>query len=99
MAGTVVNWPYRVIERPTMPVGPQHKLLTNNIAIDCEMISSDVGQVLGHISVVNYDCETIFDTFGYYPPTVAIINTDEAYSGIRWNDINPQNRAQPFDEV
>jgi len=78
-----------------MPVGPHHNLLTKKVAIDCEMMASNIGQVLGRVSVINYNGETIFDTFVYYPNSVIIRNTDEEYSGIGWNDIDPQNGAQP----
>jgi hypothetical protein len=46
----------------TMPVGPDHDILTDKVAIDCEMMRSNIGQVLGHVSVVNYEGLTIFDT-------------------------------------
>lgn len=45
------------------PVGPHYGLLTEKIAIDCEMMRSIIGQVLGRVSVINYKGETIFDTF------------------------------------
>lgn len=69
------------------------------IAIDCEMMQSNIGQVLGRISVVNYEGATIFDTFVCYPEPIPITNTDEQSSGIDLNDIDPQNGAQPFSEV
>jgi len=83
----------------TKPVGPQYNVLTEKIAIDCEMMQSNIGQVLGRVSVVNYEGETIFDTFVCYPEPINITNTDEEFSGIDWNDIDPQNGAQPFSEV
>lgn len=83
----------------TMPVGPHRNILTEKVAIDCEMMWSNIGQVLGRVSVVNYESETIFDTFVCYPKPINITNTDEKFSGIDWNDINPQNGAQPFSEV
>lgn len=69
------------------------------IAIDCEMMQSNIGQVLGRVSVVNYEGATIFDTFVCYPEPITITNTDEQFSGIDLNDIDPQNGAQPFSEV
>jgi len=81
------------------PVGPHYELLTEKIAIDCEMMQSNIGQVLGRVSVVNYEVETIFDTFVCYPEPINITNTDEKFSGIGWNDIDPQNGAQSFSEV
>lgn len=83
----------------TKPVGPHYNRLTEKIAIDCEMMRSNIGQVLGRVSVVNYEGETIFDTFVCYPKPINITNTDEEFSGIDWNDIDPQNGAQPFSEV
>lgn len=83
----------------TMPVGPHRNLLTEKIAIDCEMMRSNIGQVLGRVSIVNYNGEAIFDTFVCYPTTVKITNTEKAFSGIDWDDIEPQNGAQPFSEV
>jgi len=82
-----------------MPIGPHYDILTEKIAIDCDMMQSNVGQVLGRVSVVNYKSETIFDTFIYYPEPINIINTDREFSGIDWDDIDPQNGAQPFPEV
>jgi RNA exonuclease 4 len=81
------------------PVGPHDDVLTKKIALDCEMMQSNIGQVLGRVSVVNYEGEIIFDTFVCYPEPINITNTDEAFSGIGWNDIDPQNGAQPFSEV
>jgi len=83
----------------TRPVGPHHNILTEKIAIDCEMMRSNIGQVLGRVSVVNYEGETIFDTFVCYPKPINVTNTDEEFSGIGWSDIDPQNGAQPFSEV
>jgi len=83
----------------TMPVGPHYDVLTDKIAIDCEMMRSNIGQVLGRVSVVNYEGATIFDTFVYYPEPITITNTDQKFSGIGLNDIDPQNGAQPFSEV
>tara|TARA_R110002060_G_scaffold28313_5_gene38297 strand:+ start:122 stop:751 length:630 start_codon:yes stop_codon:yes gene_type:complete len=85
--------------RFTKPVGPHYNVLTEKIAIDCEMMQSNIGQILGRVSIINYGGETIFDTFVYYPEPIVITNTDEKYSGIAWNDIDPQNGAQPFPEV
>lgn len=51
----------------TKPVGPHYNVLTEKIAIDCEMMRFNIGQVLGRVSVVNYEGETIFDTFVCYP--------------------------------
>lgn len=82
-----------------MPQGPHHDILTEKIAIDCEMMRSNIGQVLGRVSVVNYHGATIFDTFVCYPEPIKITSTDEVYSGIGLNDIDPQNGAQPFSEV
>lgn len=83
----------------TKPVGPHYDILTKKIAIDCEMMRSNIGQVLGRVSVVNYKGETIFDTFVCYPKAINIINIYEEFSGIDWNDIDPQNGAQLFSEV
>jgi RNA exonuclease 4 len=83
----------------TKPVGPHRDVLTEKIAIDCEMMRSNIGQVLGRVSIVNYENVTIFDTFVCYPEPINITNTDEKFSGIDWNDIDPQNGAQPFSEV
>ncbi len=69
------------------------------IAIDCEMMQSNIGQVLGRVSVVDYEGATIFDTFVCYPEPITITNTDKQFSGIDLNDIDPQNGAQPFSEV
>lgn len=82
-----------------MPIGPHYDLLTEKIAIDCEMMRSNIGQVLGRVSVVNYDGETIFDTFVCYPDIVNITNTNKEHSGIDWTDIDSANGAQLFPEV
>jgi RNA exonuclease 4 len=83
----------------TMPVGSHDDLLTGKIAIDCEMMRSNIGQVLGRVSVVNYEGDTIFDTFVCYPEPITITNTEEEFSGIDWNDIDPKNGALSFPEV
>ena len=77
----------------TKPVGLHYNVLTEKIAIDCEMMQSNIGQVLGRVSLISYEGETIFDTFVCYPEPIVITNTDEKYSGIAWNDIDPQNGA------
>ncbi|RMZ71227.1 hypothetical protein GMOD_00005751 [Pyrenophora seminiperda CCB06] len=82
-----------------MHTTPRHDVLTEKIAIDCEFMRSNIGQVLGRVSVVNYEGETIFDTFVCYPKPINITNTGEEFSGINWDDINPKNGAQPFSEV
>lgn len=46
------------------PIGPHRTILTEKLAIDCEIMRSNIGQLLGRVSVVNYNSETIFDTFG-----------------------------------
>ena len=33
-----------------MPEGPDYEILTEKVAIDCEMMRSNVGQVLGRVS-------------------------------------------------
>lgn len=83
----------------TMPIGPHYNVLTEKIAIDCEMMRSNISQVLSRVSVVNYKCETIFDTFVCYPEAIRITHTEKKFSGIDWNDLDPQNGAQPFSEV
>jgi RNA exonuclease 4 len=65
-----------------MPVGPHCNILTEKIAIDCEIMRSNIGQVLGRVSVVNYEGETIFDTFVCFPKPIKIRNTDEEFPGI-----------------
>ncbi|KAH9206474.1 hypothetical protein DL95DRAFT_396917, partial [Leptodontidium sp. 2 PMI_412] len=47
-----------------------HDLLTEKIAIDCEMMRSNIGQVLGRVSVINYEGVIIFDTFVCYPEPI-----------------------------
>ena len=66
--------------KSTMPVGPDRNILTEKIAIDCEMMRSNIGQVLGRVSVVNYESETIFDAFVCYPKPINITNKE--FSGI-----------------
>ena len=83
----------------TTTVGPHYDILTEKVAIDCEMMQANIGQVLGRVSVVNYESRTIFDTFVCYPEPVDIINTHKEFSGIDWSDIDPQNGAQSFSEV
>ncbi|KAF9695343.1 hypothetical protein EKO04_006308 [Ascochyta lentis] len=73
--------------------------LTTKIAIDCEMMRANIGQVLGRVSIVNYEGQTVFDTFVCYPEPVKVKNTHREYSGIDWSDIDPQHGAQPFSEV
>jgi RNA exonuclease 4 len=80
----------------TTTVGPH---LTEKVAIDCEMMQANIGQVLGRVSVVDYESRTIFDTFVCYPEPVKIINTHKEFSGIGWSDIDSQNGAQSFPEV
>lgn len=63
------------------------------------MMRSNIGQVLGCVSVINYKSEIIFDTFVCYLKPVNITKTDEEYFGIGWKDIDPQNGAQLFSEV
>ncbi|KFY99349.1 hypothetical protein V500_01389 [Pseudogymnoascus sp. VKM F-4518 (FW-2643)] len=82
-----------------MPVGPHPSILTEKIAVDCEMMRSNIGQLLGRVSVVNYKSETIFDTFVCYPTWINITSTEKEFSGIDRDDIDPQNGAQPFSEV
>jgi RNA exonuclease 4 len=76
-----------------------HNNPSERIAIDCEMMQSNIGQVLGRVSVVDYEGVIILDTFVCYPEPVTIKSTDRPYSGIDWGDIEPQNGAQPFLEV
>jgi len=71
------------------PVSLYYGLFTEKIAINCEIIQSNIGQVLGRVSVVNYEGETIFDIFVCYSELINITNTDEKFSGIGWNDIDP----------
>ncbi|KAF3031618.1 3'-5' exonuclease [Didymella heteroderae] len=73
--------------------------LTTKVAIDCEMMQANIGQVLGRVSVVNYEGRLIFDTFVCYPEPIRVTNTHREYSGIDWSDIDPQHGAQPFSEV
>jgi RNA exonuclease 4 len=73
--------------------------LTRKIAMDCEMMQANIGQVLGRVSIVNYEGQTVFDTFVCYPEPIKVMNTHQEYSGIRWSDIDPGNGAQPFSEV
>jgi RNA exonuclease 4 len=75
-------------------IGPHCDILTEKVAIDCEMMQANIGQVLGRVSVVNYESRTIFDTFVCYPEPVKIINTHKEFSGIDWSDIDSQNGAQ-----
>ncbi|KAG9247659.1 ribonuclease H-like domain-containing protein [Calycina marina] len=81
------------------PVGPHFELLTEKIAIDCEMMRSNIGQVVGRVSVINYESKTIFDTFVCYPEPIIIKNTEEKYSGISCDDIDPEKGALSFPEV
>jgi RNA exonuclease 4 len=95
--------------RTSMSLTPEHTTATticldhNNpsekIAIDCQMMQSNIGQVLGRVSVADYEGAIILDTFVCYPEPVIVKNTDKPYSGIDWGDIEPQNGAQPFLEV
>jgi RNA exonuclease 4 len=50
------------------------------VAIDSEMMRPNIGQVLGRVSVINYEDETIFGTFLYYPEPIIVTNTDEKFS-------------------
>ena len=90
---------YAESDKFMQPVAPDDEILTKKIALDCEMMRSNIGQVLGRVSAVNYEGETIFDTFVCYPEPIKITNTDEEFSGIGWNHIDPQNGAQTFSEV
>ncbi|KAJ8116083.1 hypothetical protein OPT61_g2417 [Boeremia exigua] len=72
---------------------------TKKIAIDCEMMRSNIGSVLGRVSIVNYEGETVLDTFVCYPGPVIVTKTNKEHSRIRWEDIEPQNGARPFSEV
>jgi RNA exonuclease 4 len=73
--------------------------LTKKIAIDCEMMQANIGQVLGRVSIVNYEGQTILDTFVCYPEPIKVTDTHQKYSGIDWRHIDPQYGAQPFSEV
>jgi RNA exonuclease 4 len=53
--------------KSTKLVSPHDDVLTKKIALDCEMMRSNIGQVLGRVSVVNYEGKIIFDTFVCYP--------------------------------
>lgn len=85
---------YTKSNKITMPVGPHDDLLTGKIAIDCEMMQSNIGQVLGRVSVVNYEGDTIYNTFVCYPEPITITNTEEGFSGIDW-----KNGGLSFPEV
>jgi RNA exonuclease 4 len=63
------------------------------------MMRSNIGQVLGRVSVVNYTGEIIFDTFVCYFEPIIGTNIEEKFSGIGWNDINMKNGALLFPEV
>lgn len=91
--GTTVNNPSN---GSTMPVGPHRHLLTEKIAIAREIMWSDIGQVLGRVSVVNYEGETIFDTFAYHSK---LFKVKELNAGIECADIDPANGAQSFPKV
>jgi RNA exonuclease 4 len=80
-------------------VGLLRNILTRNIAIDCEMMHANIGQVLGRVSIVNHEGQTVFDTFLCYPESIEITNTNQVYSGIDWDNINQKNGTQPFSEV
>lgn len=38
--------------------------------MDCEVMRSNIGQVLGRVSVISYKSETISDAFVYYPELI-----------------------------
>lgn len=82
-----------------MPVGPVESLLTDKVAIACGMMASNRGRVLGRVSIVNYDSKTVFDTFICYPEPMIVTDTREQLSGIRREDIDPENGAQPLEKV
>lgn len=63
------------------------------------MMESNIGRVLGRVSIVNYNSETVYDTFVYYPAPVVIRSTNYRYSGISLHDIKRKNGAQPFSKV
>lgn len=58
----------------------------------------NTGQLLGHVSLLNVDGDTVYDTFVHYPRPILVTKTDEPYSGIRLSDITPEN-ALPFSKV
>lgn len=78
---------------------PDYDKLTSKVAIDCEMVPSNVSQLLGQVSVVNYDGEIIVDTFVCYPQPIKVTSTDERYSGISWDDLDSRNGARSFADV
>jgi RNA exonuclease 4 len=82
-----------------MPTAPKYHLLTPKVAIDCEMTMSNIGPILGRVSLVNYNNRVIFDTFVCHPRPIIITDTRYAHSGIDWNNIDPDNGAMYFDEV
>lgn len=59
----------------TKPGGSHYNLLTEKIAIDYEMMQSNIGQALGRVSIVNYEGETIFDAFVCQPQPINIIRS------------------------
>ena len=58
----------------TKPVGPHYNLLTEKIAIDCEMMQSNIGQVLGRVSIINYQVKTS-STLLYTTPSLLLLQT------------------------
>lgn len=82
-----------------MPTGPHYNLLTPKVAIDCEMVTANIGQVLGRVSVVNYNGRTIFDTFVCHERPITVWDTRRRYSGIARRDLRRQNGAMPYERV
>ncbi|TAQ85585.1 hypothetical protein B7494_g6091 [Chlorociboria aeruginascens] len=73
--------------------------LETNEEARCTQNQMDLRIQSSAASLINYEGETIFDSFVCYPEPVIVTNTDEKYSGIAWNNIDPQNGAQPFSKV
>lgn len=69
------------------------------LAIDCITVGSNIGQILGRVSVVNYAEATIFDTFVYYPDPIVSTSMDLARAAMCREAILPHGGARPFADV
>jgi hypothetical protein len=59
-----------------LTIGPHHHLLTSKLAIDCEFMPFNKGQLLGRVSLLDVDGEIGYDTFVHYPLPILVAKTD-----------------------
>lgn len=72
------------------------------VAVDCEgvILPLETGKArkgLGRVLIVAEDGTPLYDTFAYYPASYqARPHPQRLKLGVKYNDIKPENGAQPF---